>query len=759
MGMTFRAMKATAWASSAVVALMAPSAWAQDAGKPGSETSPAPGDDIVVTANRSESLASKTPIALTAISGDGLRSAGVTQPIALVGQVPGLDVNRSRGGLNFTVRGVATTDTSEKGDSSTAFLFDGVYLARAPMRDAAFYDIARVEVLRGPQGTLYGRNTTAGVISVISNRPTFDFGGSFDGMVGNFGTYQATAAVNVPVNDSVALRGAFDYERNGSYLNAGPNVDPSYRKAREIASGRLSGLFRWKTGELVLRGDYSHIGGANFYSLPLSNFYAAPSGVGAPPLYLGTNNSTSQLLTINSTIPWAQYRHNSGWGISADLKQELGAINLYYIGAYRVLDRDEQLANLLGSGVNGARQQTQEHDWQQSHELRLALANVDRLQLQIGAYYFREQSHVIQRANLGINLTANGEAGTTLLFDIKPSAAESYAFFGQGTYSLAPALRLTGGVRYTHDNKTRRGWGNLVCTNNFFNCTVAPGTPETERSDFNSSRVTWKVGLDYDVAPGTLLYATIATGYKAGGFNNGCAAGTAPNCTVPPETLYFKPETLTAYEGGIKSRFAHNSVQLNLSVFHYNYSQLQLTQALTPCPSTPNLPNSTCSFTRNAAKARIDGVEIESVLAPGPHDRFDFSAAYLRARYADFQIRSTLNLAGQPLNRAPDWTVTAGYQHTFPLAGGFDLVGRVRTRLSDSYFILFEGGANFYRQPSFTQTDLMLTLNSPGRRWYVQGFAKNLENTVVINDVANGTFQAVSVNEPRTYGLRAGIKF
>jgi iron complex outermembrane receptor protein len=679
--------------------------------------------------------------------------------MALAEHVPGLEINRSRGGLNFTVRGVATTDTSEKGDSSTAFLMDGIYIARAPMRDATFFDISRVEVLRGPQGTLYGRNTTAGVISVISNSPTFDFGGSVDSAIANYNSYQLTGALNVPVNESIALRGAVDYERNGSFLNAGPSVDSSYKKAREVFAGRLSALFKWDSGSLVIRGDYADISGANFYSLPLSNFFAPGPAVGAVPQYLGHGKSASELLALNVTIPFPMYRHNDSWGVSADLTQELGPVTLYYLGAYRSMHRDEQFANLLSNGVNGARQQTQEKDWQQSQELRLALNSVDGLKLQVGAYWFQESSHVIQRANIGINTTPTGENGTNLYFNIAPSAAESYAFFGQGTYSLTSALRITGGIRYTRDTKSRRGYGNIPCINSFFACTAAPGTPETENSNFASSKITWKVGVDYDLGARTLLYATVATGYKAGGFNNGCAVGTGPGCAVAPSTLYFNPESLTSYEAGVKARLLDNAFTVNLSAFHYDYSQLQLTQALTPCPSTPNIPSSTCTFTRNAAKAKIDGAEMESTIRPSRFDRFDVSVAYLHARYTDFQIRPTLNLAGRPLNRAPRWAVTAGYEHIFALPDDYEIVAGARTRVSDSYNILYEGGANFYRQPSFTQTDLTLTLNAPGKRWYVQGFAKNLENRIVINDVSSGSFQQVSVSEPRTYGARAGLKF
>ena len=754
MNVMFRALKTLALATTSL-ALMPAMSYAQD----DRDAAPSPSTgDIIVTANRTESLASKTPMALTAISGEGLREAGVAQPINLSERVPSLAVNRSRGGLNFTIRGVATSDTSEKGDSSTAFLLDGIYIARAPMRDAAFFDVGRVEVLRGPQGTLYGRNTTAGVISVVSNRPTFDFGATADGMIGNFNSYQASGALNVPINDNIAVRGAVNWERNGSYLDGGPQVERSYRKARQVLAGRLSTLFKWDTGELVIRGDYADISGANFYSLPLSNFYR-PATIGQRPIYTGGGKSASELLALDVLIPFPQFRKNSTWGVSADLTQELGPVTVFYLGSYRAMDRDEQFASILANGVNASRVQTRDHTAQQSHEVRAALTNGGPLQLQVGAFYFREETDVTQRFNVTPTTTRDGEAGTTLLFDIDPTIAQSYAFFGQGTYSISDALRVTGGVRYTHDKKTRRGFGNVVCTNNFFNCNVPAGASQTDRSDYAGSKVTWKLGADYDLAPGTMVYATVATGYKAGGFNNGCVPGTGPGCNVPADTLYFEPETLTSYEGGIKARLAGNAVQLNLSAFHYDYQALQLTQAITPCPTTPGIPTSTCTFTKNAAKAKIDGVEIEATLVPSSLDRVDFSITYLNARYASFEPRPGFDLKGEPLNRAPKWAASAGYQHTFMLGGDYELVAGARTRISDEYFLFYDGGVNFYRQPSFTQTDVTLTFNAPDRRWYVQGFAKNLENNVIINDLSSGAFQSVSVNEPRTYGVRGGFKF
>ncbi|MEY2927150.1 MAG: hypothetical protein RL367_1627, partial [Pseudomonadota bacterium] len=158
--------------------------------------------DIIVTATRFETLSSKTPIAVTAISGDALRTAGITNPTALGDQVPSVMINRNNG-LQITIRGVTSADGTEKGDPSAAFMSDGIYIARQQAQEVSFFDISRVEVLRGPQGTLFGRNTTAGAVNLITNRPNLDgVSGSVDAAYGNYNTLQATAVVNAPVSES-----------------------------------------------------------------------------------------------------------------------------------------------------------------------------------------------------------------------------------------------------------------------------------------------------------------------------------------------------------------------------------------------------------------------------------------------------------------------------------------------------------------------------------------------------------------------------
>ncbi|MDO6414039.1 TonB-dependent receptor [Sphingomonas sp. BIUV-7] len=704
--------------------------------------------DIVVTANRTQSLLSKTPVAISAITGEGLRAAGITNPTALADQVPNISIDRNNGGLQITIRGVTSTDLSEKGDPSAAFLLDGVYIARAQAQEVSFFDVGRVEVLRGPQGTLYGRNTTAGLVNVITNRPAFDLGGSADISVGNYDAYQGSAVLNIPASDRLAFRASVNFDQRDNYLRFGPNFTSDADPFRKNLSGRIQGLFTWDTGEVLIRADYSDIKGNVYDLLPLYNFFA-PTATGVDPVY--RNRTAREYLTQNSSVAWDLFRRNHTAGIGGELTQEVGPVSLTYVGSYRELKRNEGDARISADSLNSFRNSFDGTYKQYSHELRAATNGTGPLKFQAGGYYFKEDSDIILKLLSGRpNPGANGD-GPTLAFSQVPTKAESYAFFGQATYSITSTLRATGGARYSHDDKSRVGY--TVNCASFFTCAVPPGAVPNNNAERTFSKTTWRAGLDFDVNASTLVYGTVSTGYKAGGFNDGCQIGTATGCVFDADTLYYNPETLMAYEAGIKAGLLDNAVRLNVSAFHYDYSNIQLTQIRNDCGG-----GLTCQVTLNGGKAKISGVEIEGVLKPSRNDKVDFGVNYLDAHYSQFAL-PPFNFAGRSLDRAPRWTVMAGYQHTIPLGSAGEIVGGIRTRLSDNYVLLSIGTRNFYTQPSFTKTDATLTYNAPGKRWYIQGFVKNIENTISIATIAVGTRSSVQVAEPRTYGLRAGVTF
>jgi len=696
-------------------------------------------DEVVVTATRVQTFASKTPVALSAITGEGLTAAGITNPTTLGEQVPNLSIVRGNG-LQITIRGVTSTDGTEKGDPSAAFLLDGVYLARPQAQEVSFYDLERVEVLRGPQGTLYGRNTTAGLVNVITATPKHDFEGSIEGVYASFNTVQLTGMMNLPVNDKIALRAAVNYDRRDSYLREGVASPFTLDPFKKNLSGRLSALFDiTEDMSLVVRADYSEIRGVPINSVYSTNFFNGPFTAGSFPTLVDAGAKAQR--TLGYAPVWQTRRDNDTWGVQAEYNWSFTPdLTLTYLGSYREFTRSEKL-----DAIKGLNRATFEGDyWQNSQELRLAYQH-EALQFQTGLYYFKERSGIeffIQNPqNLGLPANA-----TQYGFPQKPTIAESYAGFAQATYEVAPDFHLTAGVRYSHDDKSRVG------------ATVYDTTGGTRvfLQNNNASRsfekVTYRLGADYDIPSLGLVYATFSTGYKAGGFNDGCEVGTGPGCALPASALYYQPETLTAYEGGFKFRFDDLGLRLNGALFHYDYKGLQLSSVTNAC----GVP---CQTTRNAAKAKVDGVEVEAIYTPAEGHRFDANLNWLRGRYADFKPNPAFDFAGLALDRSPKWSGAVGYSYTHPVGEG-TIVAAARVRFSERYRLTQISPVVFFRQPSFHKTDLTLTYNAPQDRYYLQAFAKNLENEIVLTSAtATATASTAAFEDPRTFGVRVGYHF
>lgn len=740
------------------------------------ETRVSPDGDIIVTATRFETLASKTPIALTAVSGDALRTAGITNPTNLGDQVPSVMINRNNG-LQITIRGVTSSDGTEKGDPSAAFMMDGVYIARQQAQETSFYDISRVEVLRGPQGTLYGRNTTAGAVNLITNRPTFDkIKGNLDVAYGNYNNTQVGGAINVPVTENLAVRGAFNFDHRDSFLKAGANLSGlNLSPFKDNISGRLQALLKFDGGELLVRGDYNEMRGITSNALPTSNFYSGYTTNTVMPVYTANGKSNAQLLTLNAPtadgLPKVSAandlrRNNAAYGLDVDFKYDFGAVTLNYLGSYREFKRHEGNYSYYGpvNAVNIGGMAPNKFDgwyWQNSQELRLSTNGTGPVRAQAGIYYFKEradiQLFIYDRTNgaTGLRFTPN-QTGFVFGFPQHYVMSSSVAGFGQVTYSPTEKLHITAGARYTKDEKARTGATVQCAYTSACNTTGDIVTPNIAKRQYE--KATWKVGVDYNLNAATMLFGTVSTGYKAGGFNDGCEAGTAVGCTLPASTLYYQPETLTAYEIGAKARLFDNKLRLNFSAFHYNYNNLQLTQVGPFCAG-----GTQCTQTTNAASAKVDGIEAEAVYNIVKNGKLDVQLSLLDARYGTFYPNAatypTLNLANTRLDRSPTTTLTVGYTHTVPLANGGEIIAGVRSKYSSSYNMLALSIYSRFVQPSYTQTEVNVTYNSPNKTYYVQAYGKNLENNLLVTAVGAGVNGTLQVSDPLMYGVRAGFKF
>lgn len=695
------------------------------------------GGDIIVTAQKRPELLSKAPLSISAATGDQLKSAGITDASNLATVIPTVRIDQANG-LQVTIRGVSSADGTEKGDPSAAFMLNGVYVARPQMLSGAFYDIGRVEVLRGPQGTLYGRNATAGVVNIIANRPSTDkFAAAVNAEYGNYDTYRVDAMVNVPLSDRIAVRAAGAYNKHDSYLIAGTGVgDHKLGQDQDEYAGRLSLDAKFGSddqGELYIVGDYTHQGGAGTQAVTMANFYGAATTTS--PVYL--HPSSSEARTVNYPVVSDPYQDNKIYGVTAEAKWDFGPVNLTYLGSYRIFDQDQRSTYVNYNANRYAEQYQYTKNKSNSQELRLATSGDGPLTAVAGLYYFKEKSDYA-------DTVLHGYAGFPLYtFQQGPVEAESKAAFGQATYEVVKGLRLTGGLRYSQDQKSRLGATIYDRSSSVIGAdtNVLSSINDAARTD---SKLTWKAGAEYDVTPDILTYGTVSTGYKAGGFNDGCAAG-SPGCTSPVVNLYYNPEELTAYEVGVKGKALNRMITFSLAGFYYDYTNMQL--------SSPGLIGLT---TLNAGKATIKGIETQFTLTPTSQDRVDLSINYLDGHYTEYRPTTTVDFAGRPLDNSPNWVVTAGYTHTFPLGNGGDIAAHVDTMISDDYYVTYFGNGTQFRNPSYMKSNANIAYNAPDDAYYISAFIKNIENSVQFSGYGAGR---VYVSQPRVYGVRAGMKF
>jgi iron complex outermembrane recepter protein len=823
--------------SVSLLALLSATGYAQTAP---ATTPAADSGDIVVTATRDKTLLSKTPIALVAISGDTLRDKGVVTPTALGDQVAGLSIDRTNG-LQITIRGITSTDGTEKGNPSAAFMIDGVYIARPQEADISFFDVHDVEVLKGPQGTLYGRNTTAGVINVITNRPEFNkLSAAGNASYGNYNSYTVDGFVNLPAADWAAFRLAASLDSRDSFVTgvAGDNV--FNKNFRTNATFRGQGLFKLgSNGDLLIRGAYSQLNGSRDSAVPVSNYYSSAhdfsssahtdyvdpnTGIADPNHYyayvstwkgVGSSglvqpNAMPSFTTVDangsSVHGYGGGNQNStkigvndvAYNLDAELNYNFGPAKMTYIGSLRQYTAHEN------TYCCGGQPATFDGDYtQQSHELRVATSHAGPLKLQGGLYYFREESRIA----FYIYDLVPAVFGNTYIYGFpQHTISATKGAYAQGTYEVMPHLRLTAGARYTSDDLNR--YGHTVHENSLAGTPLAGGFYTLDPAaghgrsyvndgDIVSKKMTWRVGFEADVNKG-LVYGSIATGYKEGGFGDGCSTGLAgqslvssqgercdavtltnPALPLQPnpkaanynplkygdqQAIYYQPETVTDYEIGYRGPVA-KGIKIDTNIFYYDYQNLQLS-AIIPVNGALQ------TVTTNAGKASILGWEFQTSLNPNKDLEVQLGANITDGHYVQFCPSGLLNgvcgansngqlanYAGQKLDRTPNAVFTAGVNYTIPM-GDAKVVASVATRATSSYSVTVFGDNGSYWQkfwtPAQTKTQASLTYYAAHKAYNVGVFVKNIEDKVALVTVGGGN---VTMTDPRTYGIRAGFKF
>lgn len=723
--------------------------------------------DIIVTAQRRTENLQGTAVAVDVLSGSELVNRGVNQPQELEKIVPALRVVAgSDGGVTTVIRGVGGFSGNPFGEPGVAFNLDGVYLPRNGGPNALFYDLERVEVLKGPQGTLYGRNATAGAINVITRQPERDFGVEGTLELGNYNLRRGILAVNTPLGDNAALRIAGTISRRNGYFSDGYGDD---------GTDAVRGTFKFQPTSattITLTADYQHVNekGNGSAISPFLN----PSD----PFIGFTRDGTNELLRNVSLAITGGANPNllpavkadgfvriKNWGVSGTIVHDFGGVELTVIPSYR---DSESHVHHYGAMFPVT---TDEYSAAQSLEVRLASTGELTLSWLVGGYYFNENLHFDQLVEQGV---AN--------IDTVPRLnTQAYAAFGNLTVSLSDRFRLVGGLRYNEEHKSMDGvnggplppvpTGFAGTATAFYN--VACASYDLSRAlcyqplqgKLNQNKVTWKAGIEWDAAPKSLIYANVGTGFKAGGFFGSLAPNT------------YQPEILTAYTVGSKNRFFDNTLQLNAEAFYWDYKDKQVTH------TGPVLPSGFSLITENAGKAEIYGGELNVVFEPTRNNQFTADVQYLHAEYKNFvytqntitgspitgcrtspisgQPAVLVDCSGLPMAKSPKWTVNLSYNHRFDLSDEDTLDAMIGTRIESGYWLGEEYIAGEYQGGSMMSNASLVWRRQDGR-FSLGAYIENIENEVVkttgfVNSVIG--MVAVNLRSPRTYGIRAGFKF
>ncbi|WEK46305.1 MAG: TonB-dependent receptor [Candidatus Andeanibacterium colombiense] len=732
-----------AWLLSGVMGLAAFGTGAARAQETGPAAGAEPGT-IIVTAQKREQAVQDVPIALTALSGDDLQKAGVQSLDEITKQIPSLQMQDNGIVARFSMRGINLNSISDASESPILVAFDGVAYGSSSNFSATMYDIDRVEVLRGPQGTLYGRNATGGLVNIISKRPTDTFEGYFSGQYGNFGRAVFEGAVSGPITDGVRFRASAKSDTDNGIQTNILNGDKWWEN--DQFAGRLQLEFDLPNrGNLLLKAHYENLDGiGQGYGLfgnrdPDSGpGYAAVCPVEDTLAGLcvdnkGTKGTGDPTKIISGNTPPAI--HRSSWGVSSELNYPLTEVlDLVSITAYDELEKYKRedadgsadAGNTIGSGNDY---------WQFSQELRLQ-GKGDKFNWVAGLFYFNSDAHVT--SDFGFFPAPQGDLGYS---DVK---TESFAAFVDGTYGLTDRLNLSLGARYTHEEKEHVGL-------NLAPLVLAFITPKVEVPfDFKSKDdvITWRAVLDYHPVQDVMVYASVATGFKAPGFQTQYLFSTDPYAAAPSQR-----EEVTTYELGLKSSALDRKLTFNAAAYYSDYRGLQ--QVLTvPSPIGVNTPVLT-----NVDKAILYGLEADLTYTPSPYFDVIAGGSYVHSKIED----PGTAYDGHVVSAAPKFTYSVTARAHLPLGEDGDATFQASYRWQDqTYFNLNQDPLLGFH--SYGLLDLRLSVTPPNRtNFRIEAFVNNtLNQKYWVHAFSSGAIGGGTVpiwGMPRNYGLKATVQF
>jgi iron complex outermembrane receptor protein len=671
-------------------------------------------DEIIVTAGKRPEPLQKTPAAITVLTGDTLIAEQITDIRAAQNFVPSVRFQQENAATEIYIRGVGSTLDFPQITPPNVFNMNGIPVPREAT-GAPLYDVDQLEVLPGPQGTLYGSSALGGAVNVNFRRPSADPSASLQIEAGNYGLAHVSAAGGLPVSSTLAVRGAVDSLQHEGYETSGADSE------RNLA-GRLSASYQ-PTADVSLYAWGSTVAEDGHPPNLVPRGINPLTGALQPNSYLTSNPWNDEFpAPYAAALPFGQPRaegqHDTDTMAGGELAATLAAdTTLTWIPSYLRVETSPNywLGAFPGNESNNYRQVTNE----------LRLAAVCPWGAWLGGLYAYDLD---SNGTFTFGSFTPGEGVPVSIVSLNRLTGE--AAFGQVTVDLGSQWRLIVGGRYSRDDRIGRGDFD----------TGAGLAPYTYARNF--THADYKAGIDYEVAPHVMLYAVTQTGYQPGTFN--------AFASTPSLNNAVNQATLTAYTAGVKSRMGDLGLTLNDEFFYYDYRGLFASAYNT-------VLNSDQTF--NAQKTEIYGNQWDFIYEPGGSDQLSVSVGYLHARNVQFTLPDGGNFDGYQLQYAPDWTVSAGYHHDFAQGGGYWRLA-ANTRYEDSFYADFShtpGG----RQAPYIKTDASLTYTATRGGWTVGAWVKNVSNIAVIAATAGGSnLPALAqgatafLEPPRTFGLR-----
>jgi iron complex outermembrane receptor protein len=769
--------------------LLASTAMAMPAIAQGSATEDTGGiGDIVVTAQKRAENVQDVPLAISAVSSEYLEARDISSIDRLGSIAPNVKIERAPSNKTISqiaIRGSVTINPAVTWEPAVGLYLDGVYIAKAQGSIFDVADLERVEVLRGPQGTLYGRNALAGAVNLVTKKPTGEAGGSAEISYGNYDYWKGKAILNLPAMGALSMKVSGQIQKRDGFVKVGPNPFPQAFLARPNSVSDLGNL-DGKSGMIQLRlkpegnftadyqFDYSRYNQRTDFSqlvsvLPNSLFTDPAILAAIAPLGLYANPNRQSTASVDAN---PLYEKTRTYGHSLTLALDMGASTLKSISSYRNL-RWQDAADLDGSPLDIANTQRDTSFHAYSQELQLTGDAMDnRLNYVVGAFAYKEKAETLGPQRFFGFLNQVGAPGAADLQSDYGSHTKAWALYAQLDYRLTEALKMTLGARYTNEVKDiRRRFAVGTPRTVLFDVPYG-GVPDAKFNNFSPTAT-----LSYEASDNVNVYARWARGYKSGGFNGETDVagliGQPFNCTSAPGNGSelcnpYRPEKVDSYELGLKTKLADGKLIFNVAGFWDEHKDIQL--------SVFTAQGAAASVVLNAAAARIRGLEFEAVARPIPSLTINGSFAVLDADYKSF-IDGGVDVAN---NRAfphtpkataalgVDWRVMQGDWGKLNLTGDYNHVSGYYTfpfALRGNRAV--ENVASNTRSPGRDIVNVAARIsdfNVGGARTELSFWVRNLtkeDRPTNFIDFGAG-FGGLTLGyfpDPRTYGLTFGVKF